>query len=160
QGPPRGTVLFGRRLTLAEVRRLGSRTLLDLRVHPLDDPSVATDAQALRQAIGHGDSVALRVTDGKSAAALRVLSEIDGLPAMLSEARLLRDDVAQGERDITTVLVCVLATMLLMGALTIVLIEKSVLRRLTRLNDGVSRVRRSHDPAQRVSEMGADELGE
>ncbi len=160
KGPSRGTVLFGRRLGPQEVSGLAHRTLLDLRLHPMDDPHIATEAAALQRALVSGDSVTVAPIDGKTLQAIRVLRDTDHRPVLMAEVRLPRDIVAQGWHGVRTALVCVLLTMLLMGALTMVLVEQTVLRRMTRLNDDVSSVRRSHDPGDRVTEIGSDELGQ
>ena len=74
-GPPRGTLIMGRALVAAEVRRLADTTRLSLSIHRLEDPALPADVQATRAHLTPAEPAEVRALDEQVIAGYRLIAD-------------------------------------------------------------------------------------
>jgi sensor domain CHASE-containing protein len=159
QSPIRGTLIFGRYLSAAEIRHLASLVHLDLDLHRFEDPHMPADVAAAQTSLSASHPTLIREVSKSTIAGYTLLHDIYGKPALVLRATMPRNISRQGRRAIHS-LVLILAIMgpMLVGA-NLWLIEGLVLSRLTRLSGEVRDIAQIGRSSCRIAADGADELG-
>lgn len=155
-----GLLVAGRWLNEMEIQRLGSSISLSLSLFPYDSPNLPSDFLVARSSLSSQVTEYTSPLDENTAAGYRVIVDIYGKPAYLMRVEQARI-VYQNGRFVMNYLVTALITAsLCFGAMTIVLLERLVLARVTRLNQEVGRIRALGDPSGRVTVINRDELSQ
>jgi signal transduction histidine kinase len=167
QGPIRGTLIMGRDLTEELLRHLEQVTGLTLTVRSPYDPQLPADFQQAYQAL-HAAPGTDRETprpssyslplDEQVVAGYVLLTDVRGTPALLMRATFARTAYQDAQAAIRTLLIYLLLLSLVFGGLTLVLIDRLLLRRLSRLEASVSQIAAHSDFTARVPQAGQDEL--
>jgi PAS domain S-box-containing protein len=187
-GPIRGTMIVGRYLDADEIERLKALTDLSVTLYPLGAGPLRPELQAVLDAFGPagqpvapkelasqpaqpnqgltaGDIVIKPVVSESNSpggeeriAGYALFKDIYGKPALLLRVDLLRVIYQQGKVSLRYFTLSVLSVGLAFSAITLVLVEKLVLSRLTRLSTSVSSIADRLDLSLRVSLAGKDEL--
>ncbi|WP_017715148.1 response regulator [Kamptonema formosum] len=187
-GPIRGTMIVGRYLDADEIERLKQLTDLSVSLYPLGAGPQSPKLQAVLDAFGAaGQPVAppqsqhrlSHPNPGLSAggtviqpllrepnsaggeeriAGYALLRDIYGLPALLLRVDLPRVIYQQGKASLRYFTLSLLSVGLAFSAITLLLVEKLVLSRLTRLSASVGSIADRLDLSLRVSLAGKDEL--
>ncbi|MEM6502452.1 MAG: PAS domain S-box protein [Cyanobacteria bacterium P01_C01_bin.89] len=161
-GPVRGTLIVGRYLTGGEQERLTRLTQLQVTLHPLATDGDDRDRAAIADLLADNalDTV-IRPLDGKSTAGYAIVNDLYGQPAMLVRTVIERRIFAQGKLSLRYLLVLLVFIGLVFGIITLVLLERLVLARLTRVSDSVGAIASSGDVSMRVEVLnGTDELAD
>ncbi len=167
QGPSRGTLIIGRQLSEELIRHMEQVTGLALTVHSLDDPRLPADFQQAYQALRVTPSAGHEITepshygrplDEQVMAGYILLEDARGLPALLLQATFARTAYQDAQAATRTLLIYLLLLGLVFSGLTLVLIDRSLLRRLSRLENSVGQIAAHSDFAARVPHNGHDEL--
>ena len=151
-GPIIGSLIMGRYLDAAEVRRLGEQTLLAVTLRPYV-PAAAAAAGA-----PGADPILIRALNPSLVAGYAPLSDIYGQPVVAVELDMPREIYRHGERSVLYLLLSLILVGFVFGSVTLVLLERAILSRLTRLSAGVTSVGESSDLSARVYLSGDDEL--
>jgi sensor domain CHASE-containing protein len=150
-GPARGTLVMGRSLDSAEVALLSARTHLSVALLAPDDARVPR----LRE----GESAAVKPLSEQSVAAYGPIRDLFGQTALVLEVSQARSIYERGRSATSWLHSAVLIVCLVLGTLTILLLETLVLGRLSRLTrDVVALGRRQDGECHRVRATGRDEL--
>jgi sensor domain CHASE-containing protein len=150
-GPSRGTLVMGRFLDSAEVALLAAQTHLSVALLAPDDPR----ARRLRE----GKPAAVKPLSRQSVAAYEPIRDLFGHKALVLEVSQARSIVERGRTAISWLVIAVLVVCLVLGSLTVLLLETLVLGRLSRLTrDVVELGQRQNGEARRVRAGGRDEL--
>jgi adenylate cyclase len=158
-GPARGTLLMGRALDAAEVARLARRLRLALTVEPVGGPHAASDtAPALASMRGRAVPTMIRALDASTLCGYAVVRDVRGAPCAVMRVALGRDVYAQGVSDARFIMLSVAAACVLFGVVVVLLLQRTVVRRITRLGRDVSAVGAHGDLTLRVAVTGRDEL--
>jgi signal transduction histidine kinase len=157
QGPARGTVVMGRRLGAAEVRHLSDVTHLPLVLSDLRNVALPV---AVRSSLSGADPIAIRPLDERLIAGYALLKDFYGKPALLLRMELPRVFYRQSQSTLNEFTISLLVTGLVLCGTTLLLLNRIVLARLSRLNASVAMVGATGDLAIRVPEEGKDELTE
>ncbi len=187
-GPIRGTMIVGRYLDADEIERLKELTELSITLSPLGSGPPTPEQQAVldafdaagqpvappesqrrrvhpNQGLTAGDIVIKPLVRESNSpggqeriAGYALLKDIYGSPALLLRVDLPRVIYQQGKASLRYFTVSVLSVGMAFSALTLVLVEKLVLSRLTRLSKSVSSIADRLDLSLRVSLAGKDEL--
>jgi diguanylate cyclase (GGDEF)-like protein len=153
-GPARGTLVLGRSLDAGEVGRLARRTHLALRIYALSDPEIAWARPTL---LGGAPAVVQR-TSADSISGYALLKDPLGEPSVVLRVDMPRHIYTQSKASLAYLLVALLLVGLVFGAVTLGLLEGTLLTRISRLSASVSQIgARPHLPA-RVAMSGGDEL--
>jgi len=158
EGPIRGTLIMGRYLDSTEVMRLGEKTRLSLAVQRYNDSQMPLDFQAVRSSLSGEMPILVRPLGSKSIAGYALLRDIYGNPALVLRVDESREIYEQGQTSLRYLVWLLLITGLVFGAVTLLLLEKQVLSRLTRLSESVRSIGANGDLSARVSVTGRDEL--
>lgn len=156
--PIAGTMIVGRYLNEAEVKRIGRLSRLPLSIQPIQQTPFLSELLAAPRKSSDHPPIIVKPVDDRTVAGYTLINDIYGKPALVLQAETPRTIREQGENTIRYLVWSVLAVGLVFGAVTLLLLEKLVLARLAKLNREVSQIGSAGDLAQRVSAIGDDEL--
>ncbi len=156
--PIRGALIFGQFLDAARVQQISESLRLPIIIHDVDAAQLPHDFETARAALAAGSLFSVNRLDDGQIAGYALVSDIYGEPALIVRVDMARDIYAQGQASITLFVALLVAAGLVFGALVVLLLERFVLSRLTRLSADVNRISRSGSVAGRVSAGGDDEL--
>ncbi|MGB0036620.1 MAG: CHASE4 domain-containing protein [Candidatus Acidiferrales bacterium] len=159
EGPIAGTLIMGRWLDSDEILRLQEMTHMPVDVVRLDAGQPSGDFQSASKAISVGDPVLIRPLDKDTLAAYEEMSDIYGKPGVLVRVLLPRTIYEQGRASLLQFLLLLLAAGLSFGAVTLYLLERTVLSRVADLSESITQIGTSGDLAARLTVAGQDELG-
>jgi signal transduction histidine kinase len=157
-GPTRGTLIFAqpleidRLLTVARVAHLGAS------IRPLADPAVSFTVRAGLERATDTDPVVVLPLGFRTVSGAMLLDDIAGRPALVLEMIELRSIYVQGVRSLTYFIGALGLAVFCFGMMIAVLLERSVLSRLSRLSASVHGIGGGSDPAVRVDLSGSDEI--
>jgi two-component system, sensor histidine kinase and response regulator len=158
KGPVRGSLVRGRYLDAAEVKRLGERTHLSVTALRLDDPRVPSNLPTAKPPLAGQAPIMVRPLNSETVAGYALLRDIYGKPVLALRVDIPRDIYRRGQTSVLYFLVSLAVLGFASGLVTLVLLEKAILSRLTGLAAGVTRIGESTDLSARVSLSGSDEL--
>ncbi len=176
EGPVRGTLIFGRYLNDAKIQALSRLTRLDLTISPLNAPnhnpnlppnwrSLVTKLRSSRSA--HSTEAAAQLSTDRivvqplsrtAIAGYALLQDIYGKPALLLRVETQREIYQQGLLSLVYLGGSLGAMGLAVMGVNILLMERFVLSRLSKLITSVEQIGRSGDLKQRVELEDKDEL--
>ena len=165
RGPARGTLLMGRWLDAEMIARLGSATELPVRIRDVASPALpAAFAEARRALLPAAPAAAppafLKAWNRDTLSGFTLLRDLQDAPALLAGVTLPRTIYHQGLREMRYFLCSLAAIGLSFALLMLLLLERSVIRRLTRLNREIDAIRRRDDLSLRVGVGGRDEVSD
>lgn len=172
EGPIRGTLIMGRYLTAAEIKRLGELTQLSITIEEWESPELPPDFQDIRQHLtGKTDQepalvlpdqtpIFVEVWDSQTIAGYTLIQDIYSNPALLLRVELPREIYQQGQRTANFILWVVLVVGVAFLVLTLLLLEKVVLSRLSQLSQDVNHIGSDRNLAVRLPVQGVDELSQ
>jgi len=158
EGPIRGTLIMGRYLDEAKIKRLAKITHLSLTVRRFDDSQMPLDFQAVASSVSEETPILVRPLSEESIAGYALLKDIYGKPILILRADMPRDIYQQGQATIPYFIFSLLAISLVFGVGIMLLLEKEVLSPLADLSKTVSSIGESSDLSARVSVTGRNEL--
>ena len=146
-GPSRGALLMARRFTDEEIQRIGQTIHLAVTLEPHPGPADLL-AAPVRVTQVSSDEIAgeLAIGDLQGAAQWTLRVESD------------RPLHRQGERWFLYFIAAFLVSVLIVAAVTLALLDRVVLRRLSKMSQVVSEIGQTGDLTQRVYSGGRDEL--
>ncbi len=160
EGPPRGTLVMGRRLDADEIHRLGLLTRMDLQVYRLDDPELPADARAVQSQLSRLTPIASRPESEDFIRGYQLISDVEGRPALLLSVRLPRTLYREGKLTEIYVIAWACVLGVVFSAVMMYLLEREVLSRLVGLGDSVAAIGNRGDLSVRVTAAGKDELAQ
>jgi PAS domain S-box-containing protein len=158
QGPIQGTLITGRFLDSIELNFLFKTTHLLLAVQTIADSPISSDFQTANSSLSKKSPMFIQPLSTERIAGYALLEDIYGTPILIFRADMPRDFYAQSQTGILYTALFLIVIGVAFGLLTMLLLEKLVISRLTRLNTDVYDIGRSGNPSARVSEIGNDEL--
>ncbi len=158
EGPIRGTLIMGRYLDADKIDELAETTLLSIGIYRLDDPRAPSDFSVARSSISPAAPIFVQPINEQSIAGYTFINNIDGHPALMLRVDTPRDIYHQGQSAISYLILTIVGVSLAFGVVTILLLEKQVLSRLSYLSRSVSDIGTSGNLSTRVSMPGSDEL--
>jgi signal transduction histidine kinase len=158
KGPIRGSLIVGRYLDAAAVKRLGERTHLSVTLLPVHDPRLPPDLLTARAPVSGQAPVLVRPLNPNTEAGYALLRDIYGEPLFALGVDMPREIYWRGQTSLLYVVISLVAVGFVFAAVTLVLLEKTILSRLTRLGADVTGIGEKSDLSARVSLHGSDEL--
>lgn len=158
KGPLRGTLIMGRYLDSAEIKRLAEITHLSLTVRRVDDLQAAPDFQAAFSSFPEDEPVFVRPLSSESIAGYALVKDIYGKSGLVLRADMPRAIYRQSRASMLYFIFSLLVVGLVFAVVILLLLEKVVLSRLAGLSASVSSIGASGDLSRRVSVAGRDEL--
>ena len=160
EGPPRGTLILGRRLNANQVHRLSLLTHLDLRVFAANAPHPPGDFRVAQGFLSRLEPTLIKRLDAANIAGYQLIQGIDGQPAVILGIRMPRSIHAEATRTEIFLMGSAVVVGLVFGLVTVFLLEEQVLSRLIRLGKNVAEIGVRGDFSARVAESGHDELSD
>jgi signal transduction histidine kinase/DNA-binding response OmpR family regulator len=157
-GPARGALLAARFLDSAEIQRLAERTHVAVSAHPLDGSKLSPDLEQARAHLHAGDSVYIRPLSEMAICGYVLIDDIYGKPALIFRVEIPRTIYRQGRVSLLYCFGTLLLSGIVFGIVMQLLLQKSVVSRLSALNASVGAIAASGDSSARVSFPGRDEL--
>ncbi len=96
--------------------------------------------------------------DEQSVAGYTLINDIYGSPGIILNVEIPRATYQQGQTSLSYLLLSLAVVGVASGVVTLVLLERLVLSRVAKLNDGASRIATSGDLTARLPVVGKDEL--
>jgi diguanylate cyclase (GGDEF)-like protein/PAS domain S-box-containing protein len=158
KGPIRGTLIFGRYLDRQEIRRLAEMTHLSLDFALPDNPDIPRDFQAARHRLSEKKPIVIQPVNAQTISGYALLKDVYGRPALMLRVNMNRNIYRQGRDIIFYFTLWFIAIGLVLAIVTIILLQKQVLARVTSLIRNVGMVGASGDLSRRVQLTGEDEI--
>lgn len=159
-GPPRGTLIFGRRLGDDLLSGLSEFTKTRVSLLPLDSPAVSGKLHvALRSGI-LPEGPAVELLDRRRAAGYDVLTDGAGSPSCILRCEGNRVDRTAYLITAAFVGATLLCGLMASGIAAKYLLDRLLFRRLSKLHALVAEVQRTRDYSLRADGQGGDEVGE
>jgi|GEM_PF-1037546 signal transduction histidine kinase len=157
-GEPRGTLIMGRYLNETEIQRLAETTRLQLNFYRLDDPNMPEDVRAILGKHSANDGPINQILNEQTIAGYLPLADLQGNTALLLRVEEARFIYTQGRTSILYFALLLLASGLAFGMVIMVLLERTVLSRLSRLSADIQHISASRDISAKVAVLGNDEI--
>ncbi len=158
EGPIRGTLLMGRYLDAAKINELAEITFLSINIYQFDDPRLPPDFSVARSSITVTSPVFVQPLGEQSIAGYTLIKDISGHPALMLRVDTPRDIYHQGQSAISYLILTIVGVSLTFGVVTLLLLERQILSRLSYLSRSVSDIGTGGKLSARVSVPGSDEL--
>lgn len=158
KGPSHGVLIMGRYYRVGKKKPRGGMILEELITYRADDPRLPAGIRAAAGLLTPRDPVLVRPLNGTTLAGYAVKSDIYGKPAIYLKIRLARDIYRKGRQSILWFVLALAGVGVVVGTMTVVLLQRQVLSRLTRLSTALAGIGESGDLSGRVPVKGADEL--
>jgi PAS domain S-box-containing protein len=157
-GPARGTMLVARRLDSAELKRLSDRVHLALELERADQSELSPDFHTAAIHIVDVATPYVHPMNSDQIGAYARLDDIYGAPAVILRAEIPRDIYHQGRTSQIYFVGAMLMAGLAFGGVIQLMLEKSVVSKLTALNTAVGTIAATIDSSAAVSQSGRDEI--
>ncbi|MHC5023105.1 MAG: response regulator [Planctomycetota bacterium] len=160
-GPIRGTLIMGRLLDEKVMGKLRTTTLLDARAFPLDQLSGRAELlRAYEQLRAPESGPFVQTLSQRRIAGYWLMRDLNAEPLLLLRVATDRDSHRRGQASMVYVISALVIAGIVFGIVTLVLLERVILRRVSRLSMRVARIGRKGDPTARVPAQGSDEISE
>ena len=158
RGPVRGSVVIGRFVDARVARTFGNLIQLGVRFYRLDDEILPPSVSGARDTLlAQGGKVSQPLSESQIAG-YTLLPDLTGRPALLLQLDAPRPIYLQARRSRRLLTGLTLAVGVAAGFALLLLLQRGMLRRLTRLSTAVNEIAESGDSTRRVVLPGRDEL--
>jgi sensor domain CHASE-containing protein len=158
QGPARGTLIFGRSMDAEWQENLAASLKLNPGFLPVGERLDDTGQNALAELTEQG-GVYLHPLNDREIQGYGLVYDPQNAPILLYQVTIPRDILAQGRTTFTFFALSLVGLALVGGALTVFMLDRTVLSRLGKLREDVERISLAGDLSKRVQPSGNDELG-
>ncbi len=155
--PPRGSLVFTVLLDEARLQQLSEALRLPIVAQPLGLADLPDEFRGAQAALAEQATYVRNLPDDRIAA-YAILNDLNGQPALMLRVDGPRSVYAQGLAAINLFTALMAFAGVVFGGVSLLVLERTILARLTRLSDGVNRITTSGDITQRVPTAGDDEL--
>ena len=156
--PIAGAMVGGRFLRDTEIQELSTLTQLPLSLVQYQATDAPTDFVLASGSLSQEEPLFIKTLSEDSISGYALLSDIYGNPALVMRAVVHRDIYQQGQASSRYLVWALLGIGTAFFFLTLILMEKFILSRLTRLSKSVAAVGESGNISARVPVAGHDEL--
>jgi PAS domain S-box-containing protein len=140
KGPSRGVLIFARYLDEGEIRTLVRISDLDLHVHPLNDLKLPEDFHQAMTRISAGESSLIRPLDSRKIAGYVVVKDIYNQPCLMIRLDMSRSITRYGRMILWSYIFFLIGVGVIVGGMTIYLLEKLVISKVICLKEEVTKV--------------------
>ncbi len=156
EGPIGGALITGRFLDSAEIERLQTMAQLSLAFYEVGS-ELPSDVEAALPSLVEG-SIYVNPLSETSVAGYTLITDIQGEPILVLRVDMPRNIYSQCRASMIYLLVSIIFTGMVFGAVMILLLENQMLSRLSHLSKSVSSISERSDLSARVQMKGEDEL--
>jgi PAS domain S-box-containing protein len=157
EGPIQGTLIFGRFLDQDEVERLIKITHLSFTVGPIADTDLPSEIGSIA-AFAEENTMLVQPASQETVVGYTLLNDVFEKPALILKVELPREIYQQGLYTLSYLLVLLVVIGIIFGLLTLLLLEKGILSRVSYLNQNVRIYGQNGNLSARLFLQGNDEL--
>jgi PAS domain S-box-containing protein len=159
EGPPHGYMLTGSYLESGgELKALEKTTHFSLAVHRLDGDELPPDFQQALSHLSAAGAIQVRPMNDSIIGGYTLLNDIYNRPALILRVEMPRVIYQQGRLSQLYFVGALLIAGIVFGFAVLLLLEKSVISRISSLNNNVRSIANSGDASARVHSEGRDEI--
>ncbi len=159
EGPPHGYMLTGSYLESGgDLKAVEKTTHFSLAVHRLDGEQLPPDFQEALPHLTAAGAIQVRPMNDSIIGGYTLLNDIYDKPALILRVEMPRVIYQQGRLSQLYFLGALLIAGIVFGFVVLLLLEKSVISRLSSLNNNVRSIANSGDASARVHSEGRDEI--
>ncbi|MCK4258944.1 MAG: diguanylate cyclase [Halanaerobiales bacterium] len=158
EGLVRGTYIMGRLLDSEEISQIADKVHLFLTMHYWNEPKMTADFQTARETLKQAGEIFIEEHDDQFIDGYSMLNDIYGNPILLMQVKISREIYNKGRSSIKHFIILLIVSSLILGAVSLLVMEKMVLTRLSRLSKNVSSIGASGDLKARIPVTGNDEI--
>jgi PAS domain S-box-containing protein len=158
QGTPDGVFVIGRLFNEGELGRLAAQTSLNLSFCAAAGSSMPADFSAALSQLPLTGSVYVRPLDPSTIAGYTLLTDLYGKPALVLKAEVPRQVYQEGRLSMLYFAAALLLSAVAFGGIVQLLLDKSVVSRLTALNSSVEKLAVGVDENTVRARAGRDEI--
>jgi diguanylate cyclase (GGDEF)-like protein len=157
-GPQRGWLVFGRYFDKRQLQHLAEQTRLDVQTFRVDAPSIPRADRQILAALSTRMPMQIRPKNSRTILGYALLLDVQNNPALLLKITLPRHIYQQGLASTGYLVRLIFFAALAFGGIMLLVMEFSVLSRLTKLTRQVEQIGEEGPTAKRVVLSGRDEL--
>jgi PAS domain S-box-containing protein len=158
EGPSHGTLIMGRYLDQAQLALLGLSTGLPVSSSLVTAQSLSNDFALAKENLFPEQSFYIYPLNDTSIAGYILLNDVEGEPLLIIKVVDERTELMLGMSGMAYFVVLLLVIAVVMFVVMSIMLDRTVISRLTALSDTVTKVRSSNDKRKRVPIKGNDEL--
>ncbi|MFZ3166327.1 MAG: CHASE4 domain-containing protein [Candidatus Methanoperedens sp.] len=156
--PIRGSLIWGRYLNDKEIARISKNDHILLAMNRLDNGYEPDNFTVIRSMFSDENPSVSMPLNEDSIAGYTIIEDIYGTPALLLEVIMPRDIYKQSKLSERYLFISLIILGIILGGVSLLLLEKFVLSRLYHLSSDVIRIGESRVLSERVTMQGQDEL--
>jgi len=149
---------MGKYLDQARIDALSQETHMPLVAYRTDDASLPDDFRVANSTLSIENTLFARALNGTVIGGYALISDVFSNPAIIVRAEMPRTIFAQGQTTINYFIILLSAGLVFVFGTIMILLEKGVLSRLTKLNGEIGSLGESNDMSKRVTVKGDDEI--
>jgi len=157
EGPARGTLIFARYLDTVTTDYLSQVIFFPITMQPLEGTLSADFKEALPLLL-QGESVFAKALSARYISGYTLLKDVYGKPALILRVSMPRDTYQVGQLTTSYYVLLIVGLGILVGGITMLLLQKQILSRFTTLIHGINHIATTGDTSARISLKGRDEL--
>lgn len=160
KGPVAGTLIAGRYLNTAEVKRLASKVNLSIKLQRFDSEHLPDDFLRAKKALSPEKRVTIMELSDDSIAAYTLIMDLQDKPVLMLGIDKERKIFSQGKTSMKYLVFSLLITGLVFIIAALFFLERIVLSRMVRLNSEVKDIGETGNLLAKTSIQGEDELAD
>lgn len=160
KGPVMGTLVAGRYLNRSEVKKITAKANLSIDIQRMDSPQLSDDFENAKHALTPDEKVAVVELSKNTIAAYTMLTDFNKQAILMLRVDKVRNIYAQGEKSMRYLVVSMLIIGIVFIIATVILLERTVLSRILRLNNEIKHIGITGDMLARTWISGKDELAD
>lgn len=158
EGPVAGTLIFGRFFDEMMAQGLSEAIELPVRVTGYNAPEMPVDIGESVQFLSAELPTYINVINENTVAGYGLMMDILNRPALILRITMSRDIYAQGESSLLVFAALLVGAGITFAIVTMLLLESTVLSRLTALNASLNTIQETGNISARVNVSGEDEI--
>jgi len=160
EGPIRGTLIMGRRLDVSEVSKLAQRTQLSVSAFTYNAAGLPADVILAEKSLVSVNPVFIAPQSEMVMSGYALVNDVYGNPSMILRVDNQRDLYALAKSRVGYLGLSLLIIVIILGLVTMVLLDKMIISRLSSLTSSVRNISKQGTPSSRVMVNGNDEIYE
>ncbi|MFB3888312.1 MAG: CHASE4 domain-containing protein [Candidatus Bathyarchaeia archaeon] len=157
-GPVRGMLIIGRNLDQLQLNLLSEVMGLPLTLVAIGQSGMPDDFKTASESLSQTNPITSQILSGTHIAGYVMLNDVAGSPILVARVDTPRSAYTYGTENFSYVLVSFVTIGVVACAMTLILMEKFVLSRLSRLSRSVGNVNTTSDRLEHITLDGDDEL--
>jgi PAS domain S-box-containing protein len=158
EGPIRGTLIMGRRLDEVEIAKLSQITQLLISTFPYDDDVLPGDVALARNSLVGVTPIFVAPQSETVVSGYTLVNDVYGNPSLILRVDTPREAITQARMSMHYLGLALIVIGIVLGLVTMLLLERLVINRLTRLNSSVIKIGSQGTASSRLEANGNDEI--